>query len=216
MNQSTTDDVDRPDASEPRAAPDSAPAPAAAAAGRSRRVTIAVIVATIALAGAVLATIVAVNQSNRADDLAQERADRRAVATVAAAFGQAYLSYDFRDVAGSGDRVIALVTDDFAADFEQTRVPGIEAVFAEIETTTVATTREVFVSDVGRDSARALVVVDVDAAGTTVGIQSLRNLSFVVVLVREGGEWKVDAVEPPPAPDVSGATTSTSVPPTSG
>ena len=174
--------------------------------------TLAFVVATLALAaGAALAVVVAVQQAGRADDLAAERDERREVATVAAAFGQAYLSYDFRDVAGSGDRVLELVTDAFAADFEQTRVPGIEAVFAEIETTTEATTKEVFVSDIGSGTARALVVVDVEAASTSAGSQSLRNLSFVVEMVREDGVWKVDSVEPPPAPDVSGpgATTTT-------
>lgn len=169
--------------------------------------------AALMIAALAVAVLVALTQAGRASDLRAERAERREVTRVAAAFGEAYLSYDFQDVAASGDRVLALVTDRFAADFEQTRVPGIEAVFADIETTTTATTTEVFVSDIGDSTARAIVVVDV-AAASAAGNQSLRGLSFVAALVRQGDEWRVDAVEPPPSPEVDGATTTT-VPATS-
>ena len=59
--------------------------------------------------------------------------------------------------------MVALATEAFAEDFEETRAPGIEAVFADLKTSTKATTTEVFVSDVGDTSARAIVVVDVAA-----------------------------------------------------
>jgi Mce-associated membrane protein len=159
------------------------------------------------------AVALAVTQGRDADDLRAERDERREVARVAAAFGEAYLSYDFEDVDASSERVLALTTAAFAEDFEATRAPGIEAVFADIETSTRATTTDVYVGDIGEQSARALVVVDVEAESAAAGVQSMRNLSFVVLLERHDGTWLVDAVEPPPSPDVDGGSTTTTMPP---
>ncbi len=75
-----------------------------------------------------------------------------------------------------------------------------------IETTTVARTTDVYVGDIGEETAQAYVIVDVDAANDTAGQQTLRGLSFLVSMAREDGEWRVDSVSPPPTPDVDGAT----------
>jgi hypothetical protein len=144
-----------------------------------------------------------------ASEQRDERDDREEVRRLAGAFGEAYLSYDFQNVDASGDRVLALVTEAFAADFESTRAPGIEAVFADIETTTVARTTDVYIGDIGEATAQAYVIVDVDASNDAAGRQTLRGLSFLVTMAREDGEWKVDSVSPPPTPDVDGAATST-------
>ena len=142
-----------------------------------------------------------------------------AVARAASTFGEVYLSYDFDDPDGSGDRVLELVSPAFAEDFTTTRAPGIEELFANLRTTTEATTKEVFVGDVGDDSARALVVVDVVADSAASGTQELTNLTFVLDLVLVDGAWLVDEVAPAPQPDLSGdgveqpgATTSTTAP----
>jgi type II secretory pathway pseudopilin PulG len=163
-----------------------------------------VAVLLVGVAGAVV-----LGSAQDASDLRDERDDREEVQRLAGAFGEAYLSYDFQDVDASGDRVLALVTEAFAADFEDTRAPGIEAVFATIETTTVARTTDVYVGDIGEDTAQAYVIVDVDASNDTAGQQTLRGLSFLVSMAREDGEWKVDTVSPPPSPDVDGASSTT-------
>ena len=171
------------------------------------------VVALVALV-AVAAGVAAVTQAGEAGDLRGERADRREVARVAAAFGEAYLSYDFDDVEASSEAVRALATDAFAAGFEETSAPGIQELFASNQTTTVATVEEVFVGDVGDGRARALVVVDVAAASAATGTQELSDLSFVLDLVDEDGEWLVSAVAPAPRPDISDPTGAPTAPTT--
>lgn len=180
-------------------------------------VLLLVAVVLVGVAGAVT-----LGSSREASDLRSEADDRDEVRRLAGAFGEAYLSYDFEDVDASAARVLGLVTAAFAEDFEATRAPGIESVFATIQTTTVARTTDVFLGDVDDDTASAFVIVDVDAANDAAGQQTLHGLSFLVAMKREGGEWRVDSVSPPPSPDIDGepvtdpiggdgATTSTSV-----
>ena len=152
-------------------------------------------------------------QRGEVDDLEAERDDARSARQVSAAFGEAYLSYDFDDVDASGERVLALATDRFAEDFRSTRAPGIEELFSNIRTTTRATTTDVFLGDVGNGRARALVVVDVDAESDATGLQTLNDLTFVLELVEVGDAWRVDAVSPAPTPDVTGATTTSTTAP---
>src|SRR5690606_12612813 len=116
----------------------------------------------------------------------------RQARSAAGAFGEAYLTYDAADVEGSGRRVLALTTDRFARDFEATQVPGLQELFANVQTTTEATVTEVFLGDVDDRAARAVVVVDVTATSTATGTQVLTGLSFVVDLVDEDGRWLVD------------------------
>jgi len=209
--------TDEPAATAPEDAPgaDPPPLPAAAAPGvpSGRRWPI---VAAVAMVLAVGLGAVALAKNGQVDDLAKERDERREVARVSAEFGEAYLSYDFDDVDGASDAVVALASEAFAEDFADTRAPGIEELFANLKTSTKATTTEVFVSDVGDRQARSLVVVDVAATSTSSGNQSLKDLSFVLDLVHEDGEWRVDSVAPAPQPDIAddadGGATSTTVP----
>jgi hypothetical protein len=180
-------------ATEPAAAVSPPPAPG------SRWPRVVALVALLAVA--VAAGAMAVARSGEAGDLRDERDDRREVARVAAAFGAAYLSYDFDDVEASSAAVTELATEAFAESFADTSAPGIEELFATLQTSTVATTDEVFVGDVGDGRARALVVVDV-AASSTASSQELSDLSFVLDLVEVDGEWRVDAVAPAPQADI--------------
>ncbi len=135
------------DAEAPSAAPEAGP-------GRARMGRGLLVLAIGALVVAVGAAALALGQSGEVDDLRADRDDRREVALVASEFGRAYLSYDFDDVDASSDAVVALATDDFAERFEATSAPGIEELFASMETSTVATTDEVFVGDIEGDRAR--------------------------------------------------------------
>jgi hypothetical protein len=159
-----------------------------------------VLVALVAALGAW-----ALAQQGRVDDLDAEVQARADVAAAAATFGEVYLTYDFDDLEASGDRVLELATPDFAEDFAATRAPGLEELFANLETTTVATTTEVFVGDLAGSTARALVVVDVDADSEASGRQQLTDLTFVLDLVELDGTWLVDRVTPAPQPDLTGA-----------
>ncbi|MDP1806890.1 MAG: hypothetical protein Q8K72_17070, partial [Acidimicrobiales bacterium] len=102
---------------------------------------------------------------------------------------------------------------------ELTALPAglaIEALFDQIGTKTTATATGVYVSDISGDEARALVVVDVVASSAETPDQRLVDLTFLLDLVIEDGEWKVEAVNPAPRPDVVGGPTTTSpaTPPT--
>jgi len=152
----------------------------------------------------IAAVAVAVVQMGRVNDLEDDLDARTEVATAASRFGEVYLSYDFDDPERSGERVLELVSPDFAEDFETTRAPGIEELFSNLGTTTEATTTEVFVGDLTEDSARALVVVDVVANSDASGTQELTDLTFVLELVRVDGRWLVDNVVPAPQPDLTG------------
>lgn len=195
------------------ASPDGEAEPDGPPAGRRawRRRAPAIVAVVVSLAAVVLA----VAQTGRADDARDALADYASARGAASAFGEAYLSYDAADVAGSSERVLSLATDRFAEEFEENRSPAIEALFDEIGTNTQATTTEVFVTEVSGGRARALVVVDVKASSAETPDQTLVDLTFVLDLVRVGSDWKVDAVSPAPRPDVVGGdegTTSTTVP----
>lgn len=172
---------------------------------------------TVALATAlVVAAGVAVSQVQRAGDAQDELDQVTDVREAAAAFGAAYLTYDAADVKASSQRLLELATEEFGAEFEESRTPGIEALFDQIGTKTTATATGVYVSDISGDEARALVVVDVVASSAETPDQRLVDLTFLLDLVIEDGEWKVEAVNPAPRPDVVGGPTTTSpaTPPT--
>lgn len=163
------------------------------------------LVALVVLGSLALAVV----QMRRADDARSELEVYTRVGRLASAFGAAYLTYDANDVAASSERVAALATERFGKDFEDTRAPAVASLFKE-GSSTRATAKEVFVTDVGPRRAKALVVVDVHARSKEAPAQTLVNLSFVVDLVRSGGGWKVDAVASAPQPSVVGpSTTST-------
>lgn len=184
---------------EPTAPASDAPAPAASRSVSLRTVLVAALLLVL------VATIgVAMAQVGRAQDAEADLAARDDVAAAASVFGEVYLSYDFDDPDRSGDRVLELVSAEFAEDFESTRAPGIEELFSNLGTTTNATTTEVFLGDVGDDTASALVVVDVVARSDASGTQELTDLTFVLELVRAGDRWLVDNVAPAPQPDLTG------------
>jgi Mce-associated membrane protein len=181
--------------------------------GLGRWVVVGVLVAALVAVGAL-----AIGKSGDVSRLEDDQDSRRQVAAAAATFGEVYLTYDFDDVDASSSRVVELVTPEFAEDFADTRAPGIEELFANLETSTRATTTEVFVGDVTDDDARALVVVDVDASSAASGTQRLTDLTFVLDLERIDGAWLVANVAPAPQPDIEGdqptSTTTTTAPTT--
>lgn len=165
---------------------------------RWRPVAAAFVAAAIAIA-----VSMAVRARADADDAKGELARIAEARNAASEFGGRYLSFDADTIARSSDELRALSTESFAKEFETTRAPGLDAVFAEPGTTTYASVTDVFLSELDRDRIRALVVVDV--AATSGGqAQRLADLTFVLELVRSEGRWLVDAVGPAPFPEVIG------------
>ncbi|HEX4903260.1 MAG TPA: hypothetical protein VFV42_10660 [Acidimicrobiales bacterium] len=167
-----------------------------------RRPRLALILVPLVALAAVSVALAALGWSE-ASDANAELDDAAAARRVAAEFGEAYLSFDTDDVDGATDRLLTLATETFADEFESTRAPSIEELFAAGDTVTRASVQDVFAGEVTGDRARALVVVDIDASGPE-GRQRLVGLSFVLEMVREDSRWLVDAVGPAPFPEVVG------------
>lgn len=176
---------------------------------RTRTMLVGGVVAVlIALVVALLLT----RPSSRGGDESLEEARQ-----VAVEFGAAYLTFDAASVDLADERMLALATDRFAAEFRSDRLPSVTQLFADSSTSTRAEVTETFLSPEVDGRLRVLVLVDVDATAAT-GSQQLVNLSFVIELV-DDGTWKVDDVTPFPVPEVlgadaSGATTTTPASPT--
>jgi hypothetical protein len=195
-----TDSTDTP--------PPAEPAPA------RRRGRGLLVVAVLALVVAVAAAALAIGQTGEIDDLRAERDDRREVARVAAAFGEAYLTFDYQDADATVDAIRDYVTEAFASAFADRREPLRDS-FETLQTSTVATADEVFVGDVEGDEARALVILDVDLSSAAIGQQELVGFSIIVDLVEEDGGWRVDRQRYAPQPDIAGgAPTATTTPST--
>lgn len=161
---------------------------------RVSRLTVAAVLVAVLAAGLALA------KAQQVGDLVTQRDDRRSIERVAGAFGSAYLSYDFARAEATGRAVQALTTTDFAKAYAAQSAPGIQELFSSRQTTTKATTTEVFVGSVTAKEARALVVVDITATSPTDGEQRLDDVSFVLDLDRTSGGWRVAKVERAPQP----------------
>ena len=188
------------------ATPAESPAPAAAPPRKPGRGLL--LLAIGALVVAVAAAALALGQSGEIDDLRTERDDRRDVARVASTFAATYMTVDYEDVDSTSAELEDLVTEAFASAFSERREPLRES-FAALETSTVATTDEVFVGDIEGDSARALVILDIELTSTATGPQQLEDFSIVVDLLKVDGDWRVDRQRFAPQPDLGGATATT-------
>jgi len=178
--------------------------------GQERRPRWGFILFPLVALAAVAVALAALGWSE-ASDANAELEDATEARRVAAEFGEAYLSFDTDDVDGATDRLLSLATETFADEFESTRAPSIEELFAAGDTVTRASVQDVFAGELGDDRTRALVVVDIDASGPE-GEQRLVGLSFVLEMVREDSTWLVDAVGPAPFPEVVGGPTGDAAP----
>ena len=183
--------------------------PAAATAGQRGRGL--VVAAVVALVVAVAAAVVALGQRGEVDDLEEERDDRQEVARVASQFAEAYMTFDFEDTDKTAEAIADLVTEDFAAAFERAREP-LRASFAELQTSTRAEVKEVFVGDVDDDKARVLVILDIDLTSSVVGDQGFKDFTILTDLLKVDGRWRVDQQTYGPQPDLTGGATTTTAP----
>jgi Mce-associated membrane protein len=151
------------------------------------------------LAGAVG---VAVAQWQRAEDLDDEAADRRDAATAASTFASALLSYSADDLDVARERVTALSTPTFAADYADAFEGGLRTVIDELDAVSTATVRDVFVSEVSGASARAVVVVDAEVTSAA-GVRDLTGSYLQIELERVDGRWLVSAATAVGAEDES-------------
>jgi Mce-associated membrane protein len=157
---------------------------------RSRLLAAGLAVAVVLL---VVASAVAVSQARRADRLAQREAERRAVATTAGDFGEALLSYDFEDLEAARRRVVRLATESFGRNYSDAFSAGLNEAITQLQASAKATVRDVYVSDVTRDQAHAIVVLDSEVRSTA-GTRQVVGSYLDMSMLRRGGRWKIDAV----------------------
>ncbi len=158
---------------------------------RRRGLPLALLVATDVLV--VVAVVIAVWQWRRADDLADTESTRRDIAAAAGAFGEALLTYDHEDLTTARDRVIALATDRFAEEYTAAFTGGLAEAITDLQATSDASVRDVYVTDVVDDSAKAVVTLDSEV-NSTAGTRRTINSYLDMTLLRVGGEWRIDSV----------------------
>ena len=168
---------------------DATDAPEPAPARRRRGGLLAGLLAVVLLAAAVAVAFV---QWQRASDLDREIDERRDVATAASTFASALLSYDAEDLDLARDRVTALATADFAAEYATAFDEGLSTVIDELDAVSTATVRDVFVAEVSGTSARAIVVVD-SSVESTAGVRDLTGSYLQIELELVDDRWLVSA-----------------------
>ena len=112
--------------------------------------------AIVAVAVTLAAVVLAVTQTVRADDARDALADYAGARGAASAFGEAYLSYDAADVAGSSERVLSLATDRFAEEFEDAVGFGWTAEKVSFDWTTLIANKDIEIERLSRAYVRNL------------------------------------------------------------
>ncbi|MFF0311083.1 hypothetical protein ACFYSC_26950 [Streptosporangium sp. NPDC004379] len=148
------------------------------------------VVAAAAVAGMLATTLTAAIQWRTADRLRQEESERAAVAGRAREFAVALQTYDYADLRVCRDRVRASSSERFERAYDEAFGRLKEAIIS-MRARSAASVRDVYVSGVAPDRARAITVVD-STVTSTAGTRRLLGTYLRLDLVRTGGNWKVD------------------------
>jgi Mce-associated membrane protein len=146
----------------------------------------------VALVLLVLATTLAVSQRGRANRLAERESERREVASVAGAFGEALLSYDFNDLEAARGRVVELATENFGRNYSDAFAAGLKEAITQLQASATATVKDVYVAGVSKDEAHVIVVLDSEVRSTA-GVRQVVGSYLDLTLLRRKGTWKVDS-----------------------
>jgi Mce-associated membrane protein len=141
----------------------------------------------------VLAVVLAVLAATFRSDLAAERDDRDEVQRVSGELATALLTYDYRDLEGWKERVLVNATGSFRRTFEDTFSASLEPIVTEVQGSSTATVKEIFLGDISDSSSTAIVVADTVANGTA-GRRSSFDTYIQLDLVKVGDRWKVNDV----------------------
>ena len=127
----------------------------------------------------------------RASDLASQQDDRRAAASVAGRFASATMSYDHRDLEGSLAAVTDLASQEYAETYQNAFFQELQPVVDELRARGRVHVRDVYVSEIGDDTATAVVSFDA-VIRSTIGTRRLTGSYVRVDLTKEDGAWKAD------------------------
>ncbi|MFI7418398.1 hypothetical protein [Nonomuraea sp. NPDC049684] len=158
----------------------------------------AVLVAAVA-AVAVLQWIGASRARDALARLESERALRLQVSDAASAFGQALLSYDYKDLQSTRSTLSAQATGDFQATYDAAFGGAMSQAIVQLKAVSRAKVREVYLTDADADAdadaatAHAIVVVD-QQVNTAQAIRTVHDSHLKITLVKQKGAWKVQDV----------------------
>ncbi|MGW0064089.1 hypothetical protein ACWDTT_29645 [Streptosporangium sandarakinum] len=148
------------------------------------------VIAAAAVAGMLAATVTAALQWRTADRLRQEDSERAAVAARAREFAVALQTYDYADLRACRDRVRAVSSERFERTYDEVFARLRDAIIS-LRARSAASVRDVYVSGVTPERARAVTVVD-STVTSTAGTRRLLGTYMRLDLVRAGGRWEVD------------------------
>ncbi len=149
-------------------------------------------------AALVFAAVMAIMEWRRANSVSGDAAVRNRIAATAASEGAALYTYDYRDLALSQKRILALASGGFAQQ-EEAHATAVEANLANLKATGTATVHQVSVTGEVQGRAGAFVVVDTRAQATGGSTTATQYLNMSLTL--QGDQWKIYAVQvllPPP------------------
>lgn len=165
------------------------------------------IVAILAVAVGVL-TVVVADLAGERDDLQEQIGDREAVAKVAGELTTALFTFDASDLDASREEVLALATGNLEDEYDEAFGLVGEQLAAQGASAEAVVT-DVYVGEVGRETATAVTVMDLTIEAGA-GPQRTFDNHLVLTLVRTTEGWRVDRVVtvggsfdpsvPPPAP----------------
>ena len=169
----------------------------------------------------VLATFAGVLAAQYKAQLDRERDTRADVEELAARFAANFVTYDYRTLDDSLERITADSTAKFGNDYERLFRTSVSTLITETKAQSRGTVTDVYLGEVEGDAANVLTVLNVERQGIS-GRVPVAGTYLELDLVRTGGRWKVDNVTAinfaqsgpaTPAPGASpapGATTTTS------
>jgi Mce-associated membrane protein len=122
---------------------------------------------------------------------------RSTAASTAGQFGLALFTYDYTDLPGASARVLRFATPSYAKGYDAASPPQ-QATIVQLKARESAKVTGVFLTDVVKDRAAAVVIVNTTLQSTGGTRSSLSYLD--VALVRKGMAWKVDTARAVPLP----------------
>lgn len=152
----------------------------------SPRLTATLVVVLVAA----LATL-AIWQWRTAAGLDSEKKARRAVARIAADYGNAVFNYNAAAARDSINKNLALLGGDARTRYEQTTAKNLPGFFAQNpQWTLTSKTKKVFVGEVNGEIATAVILMDVNVQAPS-GRTDAPNTLLRVGLAKIDGSWKI-------------------------
>ena len=171
----------------PATEPPASPSPSRQ--GMSGGFLVAVTLAAVFLVTTVVFAVVAVSAQSEKDDLEGERT---AVAATAEQLMDALLRFDYRDPEANRDAVLALSAVQFRSQFEGS-FEDTAALSEEFQMVATPTIRDVYVSDIVDDQAKAIVKYDREIE-TSTRTNTETGFYAEIELAKIDGEWLVTNV----------------------